>query len=120
VASTLTSAGLNSAAGDEKGLEKERWQQREERQIPPTATFTLVSVVWQDVGRCIGKVLALGHRTAWSGDTSARSREMAVPDSAAKVTVSTAYTSKQDNRTLDKRDVSSPVVSRYFCLLCVI
>lgn len=39
---------------------------------------------------------------------------------ADKVTASAAYTSNQDSRALDKRDVSSPVVSRSFCLLCVV
>lgn len=75
----VSSAELNSAGGAEEGLEKERWQEREEGESS-TATFTLVTVLWQSVGRQIGKVLAVGHGTAWSGATSARSVEMAMPD----------------------------------------
>lgn len=76
----VSSAELNSVAGVEKRLEKERWQESGEKESPPTATFTLVAVLWQDVGRWIGKVPVLGHGTTQSGDTSARSGEMTVPD----------------------------------------
>lgn len=38
----------------------------------------VVTVLWQGVGRQVGKVLDLG--TAQSGGTSARSGEIAMPD----------------------------------------
>lgn len=66
------------------------------------------------------KVLSLGHGIAQSGNISARHGEMAVPGFAAKVMASTAYTSNQDSRPSEKRDVSSPVVSRAFYLLSVV
>lgn len=45
---------------------------------------------------------------------------MAVPDFAAKVMASTAYTSNQDSMPLEKRDVGTCVVSRAFYLSCVV
>lgn len=52
--------------------------------------------------RWIEKVLSLGYGIAQSGDNSARHGEMAVPDFATKVMASTAYTSNQDSRSLEK------------------
>lgn len=54
-------------------------------------------------GQAVGE--GLGCRT-WD---SAKSGEMAVPNSAAEVTDTIAYTLKQDSEALDKRDVNSPV-----------
>lgn len=80
----------------------------------------MVTVLQQGMGRWMEKVLSLGHGVVQSGDTSARHGETAVPDFAAKVVASTTYSSNQDSRPLEKRDVSSPPLSRAFYLLCVV